>query len=393
MCCQDRMGVLISRYLDDELDAAQRESVRDHLRLCESCRDFHDVAAKNDEIIAHAVQAHFGENLTLAVMKKIKVEAPPRPPARVTFTVRPRHLAMAAGVLVSIFAGWAVVQNHRVSELAYETALMRENARGAEDRARADERRRQALTKLLLDDLTESRREATHASIDEFADTTDEIAAAYISSGVTVTARFPDGLGCAFYDIVRRETGEAAFSRPLNGVRLRKPEFTDLTANPGAAYEYVFIGYSDRGRHESLPVRVEVPADLHDLTWEVSCREVDPDNGAALLVVIRRGLAESFRVRIGETAGAGDFATGYTLERIEEGDETLAATVAWPLEDEQGRRVYDPKTGKPKVRLEEMLLSVRQNKRVVLRGPDGSTVGVWRQGRTEIPVAEPAGTR
>lgn len=382
------MGVLISRYLDDELDAAQRDSVHDHLRICESCRDFHDVAAKNDEIIAHAVQAHFGDELTLAVMKKIKAEAPPRAPARPVWTVHTRHLAAAAAVLVSIFAGWAVVQNHRVSDLRYDIALMGENARVADERARADERRRQALTKLLMDDLHESRRELARTTVDEFSRTTGEIAAAYIASGVAVSARFADGVECDYFDIVRRETGEAAFSTPLNGVRLRRPEFTDLTARPGATYEYVFIGWSGGGRHESLPVRVEVPADLNDLTWEISCREIDPDNGAALLVVIRRGLAESFRVRLGDAVGAGDFATGYVLDRVEEGDETLTATIAWPVTDEQGRRVYDPKTGKPKVRLEETLLSVRQNKRVVLRAPGGSAVGVWRQGRAQIPMAE-----
>ena len=155
-------------------------------------------------------------------------------------------------------------------------------------------------------------------------------------------------------------------------------------AGRGGTYEYVFIGASDRGRHESLPVRVHVPADASDRPWEISCREIEPDNGAALLVVIRHGLAESFRVRIGESVGAGEFETDYVLDRIEEGDETLAATIAWPVEDDQGRRVYDPKTGKPKVRLEETLLSVRQNKRVILRAPDGGTAGVWRHGRTQI---------
>jgi hypothetical protein len=379
------MGVLISRYLDGELSAAQRETVRDHLRLCDSCRDFYEVCARNDEIIAGAIRAHFGEKVTAAVMDRVKHEPPPVAPPRSSWTLRPGQWLAAAGILASIFTGWAVIQNLRTSGLRQDIAWLRQADRDLREQARSTERRRQAEMKLLMDDLAEARGQIYQGAIDEFARTVPEVSAAYLGNGVTVKACFPQIADCAYFDIVRRAEGEEQYSRPLNSVRLRQPEFTDLTARPGVTYEYLFIGASADGRHESLPVRVTVPPDGPGATWEVACRDVTEDNGAAELVVIRDGLAENYRVKPGDALGAGDFATGLSVERIEEGDETLSAVLAWPVADEAGRRVYE-RTGKPKVKLEQALLSVRQNKKVILRAADGKDFAVWRQGRAAIPA-------
>ena len=387
------MGALISRYLDAELNPAQRESVQDHLRICESCRDFYEVCARNDEIISGTVNAYFGEGVTQAVMKRVEAEIDSgADPRRRYWTVRLPHMLAAAAVLVSIFAGWAVVQNHRVSTLRDSVAWLREEDRSARTRARQAEARHLYQTNSFMSAVRDARHDHDRyrVAVREFAQNVPELSAAYITNGVTVNARFADGLFFSFYDIYRRTSGSEDYSGPLNTVRLNKPEFTDLTARPGKEYEYQFIGYASDGRHESLPVRVKVPQDAADGGWEISCLEVEPDNSAALLVVMRDGMAQTFRVAVGEPVGhpslSADFTTGYTVARIEEGNETLVATFAWPQEDEDGKRLYDPKTGKVKVRLEQVRVSVRQNKRVILQGDRDDRVTVWRQGRERLPV-------
>lgn len=388
--------MLISRFLDNELNAAQREGVQEHLRLCETCRDFHQVLARNDEIIARTVEDHFGPKLAQAVMKRVAAEPKPAAPAcpepgrgaRRPAPLAPRHWAVAAAILVCLFTGWAVMHNSRVSSLREQIAWLGAVDAELREKDRRAERGDQAELKMLMDELSEARQQIFRGAIHDFAQHRPELSAAYLSNGVSVTARFPAGVLCSSYDVLRREAGQEGFTGPINAMPLRRPEFTDLGARPGVHYEYKFVGRTPAGDVESLPVSLEIPADPADLLWEITCRDVDADNSAAHLAVMRDGLAETFRVPLGGPAGTGEFATGYTLQHIEESDETLTATIAWPMEDELGRPIFDAATGKRKVELQETLLSVRQNKKLVLRAPDGSRLVLWRQGRIRVPVSK-----
>jgi len=81
-----------------------------------------------------------------------------------------------------------------------------------------------------------------------------------------------------------------------------------------------------------------------------------------------------------------DFSTGLTLDGVEMGDETLKVTFAWPK--------FDPHTGKPIWRtagqqdyeLRDQILSIRPNRRAVLRSAGGMTIKIWRDAETMIPV-------
>jgi anti-sigma factor RsiW len=95
---------LAGAYLDDELDASLSAQVREHFAACQSCAEAHaQQIAMRAGIREHApyfrAPAGLEHRISLAVRHGGRPDIRPR-----------RWLALAAGILVAIFAAWKVAQ-------------------------------------------------------------------------------------------------------------------------------------------------------------------------------------------------------------------------------------------------------------------------------------------
>src|SRR3990167_9377624 len=72
MFCEE-MGLLLSKYVDDELVGFERKRVEDHIIVCSDCRDTLAMFLRNENIIASAFSGEtFGGKIADDVLAKIK---------------------------------------------------------------------------------------------------------------------------------------------------------------------------------------------------------------------------------------------------------------------------------------------------------------------------------
>jgi anti-sigma factor RsiW len=102
----------LSEYLDDELDAAGREAVEQHLRGCADCRavlnDLKRVVAQAQTMPPRPLRADLWDGVAAGITESRQARVTPfasRPAARFTFTAP--QLAAAAVVLMAVSAGVA----------------------------------------------------------------------------------------------------------------------------------------------------------------------------------------------------------------------------------------------------------------------------------------------
>lgn len=364
------MGILISRYLDDEVSPEERDQIDSHIRECELCDDFWQVLQRNERLIQDALrESGFSQAVVANIEKRVEKAAEPHRNVKQF----PRAWAAAAALLVGCIGVFAWQQS-RITKLDNQIAGLKPTAPAVDVTTQ--------LAPLLKLQEAEQRRacaEAVKSMLNHRPDGT----LAYVANGVTVTAAFPRAHEFRAFNVHRRALNETDFGPALNAEPLLIPNWTDATAQPGQDYEYRFVGYrADATAAEGTPVRVHVPGEAAAAAYPFELRLVDIREDVAVAVLTPRegvaGAPEILHLRIGETVA------GFTVDRFENGDELLTATLAWPQADEEGRPVIDPATGKVKVKYEDTILSVRANQRMILRRGD-RRISVWRQGRVLLP--------
>jgi hypothetical protein len=220
---------------------------------------------------------------------------------------------------------------------------------------------------------------------------------------LVVRASFDPKLYGAF-SVYRHAEGQAddQFIK-LNGARLESPEYIDTSVKPGQAYVYKFRAFRsarDEDSVESLPIIMRVPR-VQELSPEkgirVQCVDIAVTHKLAKFVLNRvvegHTATEEFLVKPGErlgevrdVAGLGkvDFRTNLTLDRLEDGNQTLAVSYVRALLDSNGQPIMDSisKNGTVVVKTEQQegVLSIRPNLRAFFRTSGAATadVDLWK---------------
>jgi hypothetical protein len=227
-----------------------------------------------------------------------------------------------------------------------------------------------------------------------------------------VRARFDDAMYRSF-DVYRRGEHEPAEAfRRLNGDRrLTRPEYTDSGADADRGYVYKFRAYRGSGETdfaESHPIALRLPPSPRldpEKALRVRCEEVARNLREAIFTLERevagRTVSQRFHVspgqRIGEVrdvpgAGRVDFRTELVLERLQEGNQTLAVSYTEPALAADGRPVLkriENGTFVPETVQRDEVLSVRTNLRCSLKPVAGEGgVELWKGGWLQVRASE-----
>ncbi len=417
--CGDDLKTLLSRYVDSELPADERLRVEEHTASCSGCRELLTIFQRNETLLGSSLATEkFGGELIESVMAEIRrdgLSAEARPVedgAWEWLRGRPLVSSAAAALLAAGLVGLiGLSQNSRLGDLKRQLAAART---GIDDLAAAQ----QEQTRIAAARADEYERLIRGMRAEDALRLAPERwMLAYVEPTqphhLVVRASF-DGLLFRSFDVYRREEREPSDAfRRLNGERrLHKAEFTDASAAPGQGYVYKFRAYRGSGDTdfmESMPIALRLPLGLRlspEKSVRIRCDEVARNLKVAVFTLERevggRTLSERFHVepgrRIGEVrdvpgAGRIDFRTDVVLERLEEGNQTLAVSYTEPLLGPDGRPVLkriEGGTFVPETAQRDEVLSVRSNLRCQLRPSSGAEglVDLWKGGWILVRAAE-----
>jgi hypothetical protein len=382
MKCEN-IGLLLSKYVDQELTPQERKEIEEHLSACLECREVLSIFLKNDRLISSALQCDlFGDNITRSVMERIQVQGVLTPVHRWSG----RHwIALVAGLLILILGGIAYlfIRSH---SLEHDVALYK--------RAYKDISRRymQYVKVFWNKSLREEQAQKEIAS----KVLEKEGILAHIGSVYLIQGKFPKVEDFVYYNVYRKDRGSDASPIKLNSTPLSEPRYHDQTMQPGQHYEYIFEGVKRDGKSVySLPIYlhlppIEVPSKYIQISYLATL-----GTDTVLLAVSKefdhQRYEEIFMVRIGEDIGRIayvidaekelDFSTGVKLIRIEEADELMTVSVQIPcIDPKSGKPVLDPVTLEPKLEYRVHTFS-RPNRRITVQTRTGRTGVIW-QGRS-----------
>jgi hypothetical protein len=410
------MGVLLSKYVDNEATPEERRRVEEHLGRCAACKELLSIFMRNESMLGNSLtRESYGEEIVDRVMDRID-EPPEAEPAEETrwerfgsFLRERPWIQLAAAALFMVATIVIVMASHsaRDNELRREVADLKQKVLDQDLVLREERENEQHRTQAMLDrmrdlhgDLLQARMAGAGRDIPGNSNSV-----AYFYDGVAVCARFSGKERFVSYTVWRSDDGGKGYAKLREG--LNEPEYVDTTVEPGHEYWYKFTARrANLESVESVPVRI-VPPLRGGLDprkcFSIRCTEIGVNNDVATFAVTRyvnqAPVTYHFTVRLGQPlgrpvqtpAGEVDFATGFELDSIEMGDETLKVTFAWPKYDDQmnpieiapGQQAYD---------LRDHILSIRSNSRAVLRpstSPSGKNVQkVWRDGELLIAIGE-----
>lgn len=330
---ESQMGLLISKYIDNETTLGEREMVEKHLGACASCRDVVQIFRKNDELLKSALNVEiYGNQIVEKVMDRIEG---PRRRWRIREIVRLPYLAGAAAAL-AIFglAAVVVVQHSLLSDMTARFDHLSSHVI-ALDGMRDDmiKTRKDVINQLAM-------REAIHKFEQ---DPGTGVLASVLSGHVHLSIKL--GLeSIDKYQVFRRLTGSANWGEPIATTINR--EYTDKAVEADRTYEYRVVALNTNGiAVRDAIVKVTVPPELAALKVEdlsnflkVSCLTVE--NQVATVIVQRQingqlrqqtyqiKASQELGSRVPDLAGTQtiDFRTGYTLVAIIDEDQTIGVT-------------------------------------------------------------------
>lgn len=395
MACGDDLKTQLSRYVDGELSPEERAAVDEHVASCAPCRELLQIFTKNESLLSNALSTEsFGNTVIESVLSELKKDVPPievRPIEESSFRYR-TALALAAAALLVV--GLIVVLNASHSrdfeKLNSQLTLMSQKMLVQSELASkvAEDQERLILS-------LRSERALVGA-----ADRT--ILGSWIQS-LLVRSSF-DPKVYVSYDVFRRSEGETNDQfRKMNDRRLESPEYFDSSVRPGNAYVYKFRAYRS-GRNddfiESLPITMRMarmPEYAAEKSIRVQCIDIGVTHKVAKFqlhrVVNGRPVSEEFVIKPGdrlgelrEVAGFGtvDFRTNLTLEKLEDGNQTLPIRYTRAMLDANGKEVIDRilKDGTVEVKTveEDGVLSIRPNLRALFRasGAAQADADLWK---------------
>ena len=369
MTC-DKIGVLLSKYVDNELTDSERSSVEEHIRICPLCGQTLSIFLRNDRILESSLTTDmFGESVVSAVMQKVN-EKETKPITRViskeAIPLNIRSIltvtSIAATVLITITT-LILTYNSKVATLTDEIGRQKELNRWISNMAK---------------NMPNPNSNTMLANIDSNA---VEIRGTFINNKEKVL----------YYSVYRKNIKEGADYELLYR-SLKKPEYTDSTAIDGESYEYKFTALTESGRKiESLPIYIALKPTIWPSTQdytEIKYMQTDEASSSVLLSVVKtfsgKQKEELFVVKIGEEIGkkvqGADFRTGLKILKIDDEDDDITITSAKTKMDETGMPILNPRTGKPETEYEPLSFT-RINKKITLQNDSGAKVGLF-QGRS-----------
>jgi len=217
MDIEERMGLLISRYMDNELSEDEHRLVDDHCLICIPCRDTLEIFTKNEKVLNSTLCGEIFENMIIeGVMRKV---AKKNKTGNKHKTLNPfiTVAGLAAAVLVvATFSYISSLYNMLQDDLKRlytqnEELLMHESQLFAK------------YNDLLRND--------TVRSIRSFlANSKEPMIAGYVEGDtVVVQASFENVEKIAYYSVFKRKKGDLNWRGPLNGRPLLQPEYFDVT--------------------------------------------------------------------------------------------------------------------------------------------------------------------
>jgi hypothetical protein len=398
MACGDDLKNQLSRYVDGELSSEERARVDEHVAACAPCRELLQIFQKNESLLSNALSTEsFGNAVIESVLSEIKREAQPieaRPVEEgATEWVRSRPLLpLAAAALLVV--GLAVVlnasHNREIQKVNDQIATLTEKVRAAaETISKTAEEYERTIAGYRVEIAMKGAPER------------QPILLYMAPQQLLVRASFDPKLYGA-YDVLRRGEGQPNDQYvKLNDRRLESPEYFDSSVKPGAAYVYKFRAYRS-GKNddfvESLPVTMRLPRAQEyavEKTIRVQCVEIAVTHKVAKFLLHRvvngRTVSQEFVInpgdRLGElrqVAGLGnvDFRTNLTLEKLEDGNQTLPIRYTRAALDANGKeQIRSFRDGTVELLTEEVdgVLSIRPNRRALFRTASAAQpdVDIW----------------
>lgn len=407
MACGDDLKTQLSRYVDGELSLEERAQVDEHVSGCAPCRELLQIFQKNESLLSNALATEsFGNAVIESVINEIKREAPPveaRPIEEPSFRYRPAFALAAAALLV---VGLIVVLNsshgrdvkkleEQITVLSQKVGTLTETGmKAAEDQER------------LIAGIRSQ--EAFRGAQDR-----STVLMTIAPQSLLVRSSFDPKVYVA-YDIFRRSEGEANDQfRKMNGDRrLESPEYFDSSVKAGSAYVYKFRAYRSAKADDfidSVPITMRMarmPEYAAEKSIRVQCIDIGVSHKVAKFqlhrVVNGRPVSEEFVIKPGdrlgelrEVPGFGnvDFRTNLTLDKLEDGNQTMPIRYTRALVDANGKEVIERfKDGTVEVKTieEDGVLSIRPNLRALFRtvGASQPDADLWKGSWTQVRAQE-----
>jgi hypothetical protein len=409
MSCGDDLKTLLSRYVDGELGPEERTRVDEHVAACVPCRELLQIFQKNESLLSNALSTEsFGNTVIEAVIGEIKREGVPAEAKAVEEAVEPGRfrpifqLAAAALLIAGLIGILSGSHNREMSSLQTQIKAMAEF-------------QQEQVTRLSAQQEEYNQTIRSMRTADALQRAPEGWGLGYITpQQLVIRASFDPKLYGAFA-VYRHAEGETddRFVK-LNSGRLDSPEYIDASVKPGQGYVYKFRAYQSAARDEvfveSLPIVMRVPR-VQELSPEkgvrVQCVDIAVTHKLAKFLLNRvidgRTVTEEFLVKPGERlgevrevpgVGAVDFRTNLILERLGDGNQTLAVCFTRALLDPNGQPIVNRvgPDGKVEVKTEQQdgVLSIRPNLRAFFRMAGASTadVDLWKGSWIQVRAAE-----
>src|SRR5258706_4653517 len=354
MGCGDDMKTLLSRHVDGEVSPEERARVEEHVAACAPCRELLQIFTKNESLLSNALSTEsFGNTVIESVISEIKRDEQPLEAKPVDegatewFRSRPAlPLAAAALFVVGLLVVLSSSHNREMTTLTAKlNAVSGQMQTNVEMFSRVNDEHERSLRDLRTDG---SSRGAPERQI-----------LAYVATPQHLVIRASFELRhYTSFAVYRRNEGEPndRFAKMSGDRRLESPEFTDVSVKPGQAYVYKFRAYrsaKDDDFAESLPVTMRMPKVQEfapERSIRVQCVEIGYSHKVAKFLLHRvingRTVTEEFAIKPGERLGElrevpgfgnVDFRTNLTLDRLEDGNQTLAVSYTKALLDANGK--------------------------------------------------------
>jgi len=402
MACGDDLKTLLSRHVDGELSPDERGRVEEHLVACSDCREMLELFRKNESILSNALATEsFGNAVIESVISEIKREGLPpeaKPVEESLFeTLRARpFLPLAAAALFIVGLVGILTYSHDRQITALRTRL--------EGQIQTMNTRQQQQTEIIAKTGDEYERlirtlrteDALHRAPPGFV-----LAFMDTPHHLVIRANFdPKQFGS--YTVYRRVEGEGddRFAKVSGDRRLESPEYVDTSVKRGSAYVYKFRAFRSAREDdftESLPIVMRVPKSQElapEKSIRIQCVDIAVNRKLAKFLLHRvvggRTVAEEFLVKPGEAVGdvrevpgfgAVNFRTGLTLDRLDDGNQTLPVSYTSAQLDAEGKPViksFEGGTVEPATLQQEGVLSIRPNLRAFFRSSGAADVDLWK---------------
>jgi hypothetical protein len=331
---ESQMGLMISRYLDNETSPVEKELVEKHLSACGSCRDTVAIFRKNDDLLKSALNVEiYGNQIVERVTKRLEPETRPRPLAKVgDWLKRPAAWGGAAAVALGALAAVALIQNSALTE-------MKDRIDGLGSKIAREESMRQEIIRISQQRMDELAREQIVDRFDQ--DPRPGILAAASSGQVHLSIK----LGAASiekYQIYRREEGQADWGTPLATTIHRR--YSDVSVQGGKTYEYRVAALDSAGLAvRDATVKVAASDEFAAIVQNPGLVRIGflALEGPIATVSVQRTIGghartQIYRIQIGQEVGSRvpdlmgtqtlDLRTGCYLSAIIDEDQTLGVT-------------------------------------------------------------------